>query len=213
MFGGWELPTTHCMINEVLRGRDRTHGTHRGQTVKQARKPLSWPLLLAGRQAVFESQEDGCVVWCSFALSYFLLCRAGKLFAYDDPGLAHRESWLTRRNITFCQDPQTLLWKDREKADWVTFKFRGGKNDQYCQGASVTRTRSAASWVPDGWSSLGALTIVLLLLRCHPSLPLDAPFTTRVVGDSWVSTTRARATSVPWLMVASAEGGRGLEGL
>lgn len=67
------------------------------------------------------------------------------------------------------------------------------------------KVRSAGA--PDVWSSVGALEAVVVSLRCHLSLLMDAPLITRVVGGSWLSTKRARASAALRQMIASAGGG------
>ena len=85
--------------------------------------------------------------------------------------------------------------------------FRATKVDQTRRGGKTTRTRLSTSHEAGSGGQVGAVEIILELLRRHPSLPMDAPLTTRVVEERAVSTTRARATAALRLMVASAGGG------
>ena len=147
------------------------------------------------------------MVWAGLALSFFLLCRASELFAYDDTKLVHPEFCLTRRDLTFRQGSLTLSWQDRERADRVEITFRASKADQTRRGATITRTRLSTSHKAESGGQVGAVEIILELLRRHPSLPMDAPLTTRLVEERAVSTARARATAALRIMVASAGGG------
>ena len=47
MYQGWEIPTGHWMIDEVLKGVDRAHGGY--TTPGRGRRPLTWQLLREGQ--------------------------------------------------------------------------------------------------------------------------------------------------------------------
>ena len=57
VFGGWELPTSHCMVTTVRKGIVRAHGE--SEVRPQVRRPLSWDLLTEGRRSVAEVETEG----------------------------------------------------------------------------------------------------------------------------------------------------------
>ena len=60
MSAGWELPTSHCMIVAVGKGVDRAYG--KSEVRPKVRKPLSWEMLIAGREAVEQMGATGNLV-------------------------------------------------------------------------------------------------------------------------------------------------------
>ena len=60
MFGGWELPTSHCMVVAVGKGIDRAHG--KSEIRRKVRKPLTWDLLTTGTESACELGTEGWVV-------------------------------------------------------------------------------------------------------------------------------------------------------
>ena len=58
---GWDLPTTHGMIQAVGKGIDRAHASINAKP--HTRRPLTWPLLKHGRQLIIEAPEYGPVMW------------------------------------------------------------------------------------------------------------------------------------------------------
>ena len=59
-------------------------------------------------------------MWLGLALSYFLLCRASKLFAYAN-GLVHPDFCLTHGCLTFFRGDVQVNIEDRARADFVKF--------------------------------------------------------------------------------------------
>ena len=93
MFAGWELPTSSCMIVPVGKGIGRAHG--KSEVRPKVRKPLTWEMLIAGREAVEQMGATGNLDWKGLALSHLLLCRALEIWAYGN-GLVNSEFCLTR---------------------------------------------------------------------------------------------------------------------
>ena len=60
MFAGWELPTSSCMIVPVGKGIGRAHG--KSEVRPKVRKPLTWEMLIAGREAVEQMGATGNLV-------------------------------------------------------------------------------------------------------------------------------------------------------
>ena len=126
------------MIVAVGKGVDRAYG--KSEVRPKVRKPLSWEMLIAGREAVEQMGATGNLVWKGVALSYLLLCRASEIWAHGN-GLVHSEFCLTRGDITFCNGPTRLFGSDRRREDRVEVLFRASKADQKRVGATITRTR------------------------------------------------------------------------
>ena len=116
VYVGWDLPTTHGMIQAVGKGIDRAHASI--HVKPHTRRPLTWPLLKQGRQLIIEEPEYGHVMWLGLALSYFLLCRVSELWAYPD-GKAHPEFCLTRDCIQFFRGEIPLDFANRTFANQV----------------------------------------------------------------------------------------------
>lgn len=57
MLGGWELPTSHCMVAAVGKEIDRAHG--KSEIHPKVRKPLTWDLLTTGIQSACELGTKG----------------------------------------------------------------------------------------------------------------------------------------------------------
>ena len=57
MFGGWELPTSHCMVTAVGKGIDRADG--KSEVRSKVSKPISWDLLTKRRRSVAEGRPKG----------------------------------------------------------------------------------------------------------------------------------------------------------
>ena len=132
MFWGWELPKDHHMVVAVGKGIDRAHG--RSDVRPKVRKPLAWDMLVQGWGCFAKRGHECSVVWMGLALSYHLLCRAPKIWAYGN-GLVHPDFCLTRRNAMFFRGTTQLACKDRRRADKVEVTFRAGESDQNRLGA------------------------------------------------------------------------------
>ena len=194
MFGGWELPTSHCMVVAVGKGIDRAHG--KSEIRPKVRKPLPWDLLTTGMKSACEVGTEGWVVWTGLALSFHLLCRASEIWAYGN-GLVHADFCLTRRDLAFFSGAFQLAWEERRAADRVEVTFRASKSDSKRLGSIVTRTRVTKGkgrfWDVE---SLGALEILLDLLDLHPELSRSAPLTQTRTATGWKGTTRTVAAKV-----------------
>lgn len=201
MFAGWELPTSHCMIVAVGKGIDRAHG--KSDVRPKVRKPLTWEMLIAGREAVEQMGETGSLMWKGLALSYLLLCRASEIWAYGN-GLVHSEFCLTRGDIAFCNGPTRLVGSDRRRADRVEVLFRASKADQKRVGATITRTRVRTNdterW---GGEDCGAVEILLDLFESHSELGEHAPLMQATCGIGWQVISRAAATRALRILVGS----------
>ena len=57
IYAGWELPTSHCMIVAVGKENDHAHGA--SQKSAQVRLPLTWTILVHGRQVVTSMVDGG----------------------------------------------------------------------------------------------------------------------------------------------------------
>ena len=173
MFWGWELPKDHHMVVAVGKGIDRAHG--RSDMRPKVRKPFAWDMLVQG-WGIFAKRGHECsVVWMGLALSYHLLCRAPKIWAYGN-GLVHPDFCLTRRDVMFFRGTTQLACKGRRRADKVEVTFRAGESDQNRLGAVVPRTGVAAADVVGGdVRSKGALEILLDLLDLYPTLDGAVP--------------------------------------
>ena len=84
----------------------------------QVRLPLTWSILAHEYLTVTSSQEGGDVMWLGLALSYFLLCRASKLFAYAN-GLVHPDFCLTHGCLTFFRGDVQVNIEDRARVGSV----------------------------------------------------------------------------------------------
>ena len=196
---GWEVPTSHCLLVAAGKGVDRCRG---GAGKKaQVRLPLTWTILAPGYQVVSEFKEGGQVMWLGLALTYFLLCRASELFAYEN-GLVHPEFCLTRDCLKFFRGGVPVDTADRATADSVEVTFVGSKTDQNRNGCTITRRRNEDG--EDGIAPVGAFEALVALLDVHPQLPGNAPLMTRQTVHGWQVITRSEAVVALRLMVESA---------
>ncbi|CAB1119159.1 unnamed protein product [Ectocarpus sp. CCAP 1310/34] len=144
---GWELPTSHFRVVAVGKAIDRLHA--RAETKPLVRQPLTVPMIITGRERA-QTNAFGLVTWMGIALSYFLLCRASELWAYQN-GLVHADFCLTRGNLVFFEGACRLARNERRRADRVEVTFRASKADQKRRGAVVTRewcgTRKGDRWL------------------------------------------------------------------
>ena len=72
--------------------------------------------------------DGGYVMWLAIAVSYFLLCRASELWAYAE-GHVHSEVCLTRNNLTFRREENTVAFEHRSAAPAVQVR-RMTKSEQ-----------------------------------------------------------------------------------
>ena len=180
------------MVVAVGKGIDRAHG--RSDVRPKVRNSLVWDMLVQG-WAVFTKRGHECsVVWMGLALSYHLLCRAPKIWAYGN-GPVHPDFCLTRRNVVFVTGTTQLACKDRRRADKVEVTFRAGESDQNRLGAVVPRTGVAAADVVSGdVRNKGALEILLDLLDLYPTLDGAAPLMPTYYVAGWRVINRREAT-------------------
>lgn len=201
MFAGWELPTSHCMVIAVEKGIDRAHG--KSDIKPRVRQPLTWAMLTDGKSALTDGGIGWQVVWLGLALSYFLLCRASEIWAYNN-GLVHSEYCLTRGDLTFFVGPVQLEFSDRRKADRVEVRFRASKTDKKRLGAIVTRTKAKSTTDSMGNENIeGALELILDLLDIHPELGLQAPLMQTTASNGWKVISRTEATLALRMLVSS----------
>jgi len=191
LYAGWELPTSHFRVTAVGQAIDRLHA--RADTPARARRPLTVDMIIAGR-ARAGSDTFRKVTWMGIALSYFLLCRASELWAYDD-GLVHADFCLTRGDLTFFLGERRLTDAERRQADRVEVSFRASKSDQKRQGAVVTRERVVDDTRGQSVEKMGALEILLDLLDMHPELGSSAPLMQSAKQGRWVVVSRSEATA------------------
>ena len=86
-------------------------------------------------------------MWLGLALSYFLLCRASKQFAYAN-GLVHPEFCLTRDCLPFFRGDVQVAIEDRAHTDSVKVLYVASKTDQNRESCTTTRVRGGRgeSW-------------------------------------------------------------------
>ena len=198
LFLGWDLPTDHCSIAAAARGIDRIRGSSGKK--KQVRLPLTWAILAQGYFTVTAIKDGGPVIWLGLALSYFLLCRASELFAYEN-GLVHPEFCLTRNCLTFfCGDIQ-VDFEGRAAADSVKILFVASKSDQSRTGHTITRQRGGDG-AGNKKTPVGAFEAIIELLKVHPNLPKNAPLMTRITAGGRKVVTRPEAVAALRMMVA-----------
>ena len=128
----------------------------------QVRLQLTWSILAHEYLTVTSSQERGDVMWLGLALSYFLLCRASKLFACAN-GLVHRDFCLTRDCLTFFRGDVQGNIEDRARADSVKVLLMASKTDQNREGCTTTRMRMA-EWAGVGKTPVGDFEALVELL-------------------------------------------------
>lgn len=204
LYVGWELPTSHFRIAAVGKAIDRAHA--QVERTPMVRNPLTVEMLLAGRVGANEKGCIGLVTWMGLALSYFLLCRASELWAYDH-GLVHSDFCLRRENLVFFERSQRLAWHERRRADKVEVTFRASKSDQQRRGAVVTRMRVAPIvGQKENAERMGALEILMDLLDVHPELGATAPLMQTIDQGEWTVVSRSEATRVLRTMVERSGG-------
>lgn len=197
LYQGWELPTSHCLLVAVGKGIDRIRAAG-VSTPRRMRLPLTWAILSGGYEAKMGRGER--VIWLGLALSYFLLCRASELYAYED-GLVHPDFCLTRNCLQFYLGDVQVGWKERRSADSVKIVFAASKSDQNRQGCTITRARVTRKGAEGGMPA-GAFEALTDLLDLYPGLPGGAPLMTRATDCGWKVVTRAEALKVLRVMVA-----------
>lgn len=125
------------------------------------------------------------------ALSYFLLCRASEIWAYDT-GLVHSDFCLTRGDLAFFRGVVLLGRGQYRSADRVEVTFRASKADQKRLGAVVTRTGVA-------------LGILIDLMDMYPELGDNAPLMQcGGLHQQWHVVTRLEAKTALRLLVSAA---------
>ena len=166
------------------------------------RLPLTWSILAHGYLTVTSSQEGGDVIWLGLVLTYFLLCRASKLFTYAN-GLVHPDFCLTRDCLTFFRGDVQVDIEDRARADSVKVLFVALKTDQNRGGCTTTRV-GMAEGAGVGKTPVGAFKALVELLDAHPRLPGGGPLMTRRTASGWKAITRTEAVVALRMMAASA---------
>ncbi|CAM9989498.1 unnamed protein product [Pylaiella littoralis] len=178
---GWELPTSHFRVVAVGKAIDRVHARSKPKTHK--RNPLTVPLLVAGGKSA-RTETFRLVTWMGIALSYFLLCRASELWAYDD-GLVHADFCLRRGTFVFFKGVYKLAWDVRRQADRVEVTFNVSESDQKRQGAVVTREKVVEDTEGrKSFEKMGALKSIDFL-DVHPELGSNAPIMQSAKLGSW----------------------------
>jgi hypothetical protein len=172
-FAERKLPTRDDRLQAALAGMARVAGEME-RPRRPRRLPLSWRLLLEGRECegVWAQFKGGQTVWFGLALSFFFLTRASEIWraegAVGSIKRARMEEYVLRRSdLSFWKGKLRLCWEERAAATMVRARFRVSKADQLRKG----------KWVQRGGT---ALRLVLELLDMFPSLPLSAPLTTYV---------------------------------
>ena len=168
----------------------------------QVRLPLTWSILPHEYLTVTSSQEGGDVMWLGLALSYFLLCRASKVFAYAN-GLVHPDFCLTRDCLTFFRGDVQGNIEDRARADSVKVLLVASKTDQNREDCTTTRVRMAEG-AGVGKTPVGAFEALVELLDAQPRRPGGAPLTTRRTASGWKVINRTEAVDALRMMAASA---------
>lgn len=199
LYQGRELPMSHCLLVAAGKGVDRIRAAG-PQTPRRVRLPLTWAILASGYDSGVGVGQGERVIWLGLALSYFLLCRASELFAYED-GLVHPDFCLTRDCLTFYRGDVQVSFDERKTADSVRIFFVASKADQNRQGCTITRARVTGRR-PGGGRPAGAFEALLELLDLHPDLPGRAPLMTRLTASGYTVVTRAEALVALRSMVA-----------
>lgn len=197
-YQGWDLPTSHCLIVAAGKGVDRIRAAG-AQTPRRVRLPLTWSILVSEYDTGVGVGEGERAIWLGLALSYFLLCRASELFAYED-GLVHPDFCLTRDCLTFYRGEVQVSFEERKSADSVKILFVASKSDQNRQGCMITRARVNERGA-EGGAPAGAFEALLDLLDLYPGLPGGAPLMTRRTVSGWKVITRAEALAALRSMV------------
>ena len=187
---GVELPIMHPYITTLKRGLKRTQSEAGSHDVK-LRMQLTWPQLLAGSKATqWGNVVGGTVMWYSLALSYWLLCRASELFAYDAKGKVHEVYCLRRSSLSFSKDGVILDWSWRSIATHVHVTFAGSKADQMRKGATIKREGACVQLINE-------------LLDIHPALQQQQPLTAYMTLTGPKVMTRTQATRALRVMLAN----------
>ena len=124
---GLEIPTKLPLIKRTLQGISRSH-TLAG-TTPRVRLPVSWGMLLGGKQLAQSWGSGGSVLWLCLGMAYFFIMRSDEVFA-SASGVAHAAHCLTRGDVAFFAGEQQLGILEWHRADRVEVRFRGHKGDQ-----------------------------------------------------------------------------------
>ena len=128
------VPWSHGMILAVEKGIGRGE-RYVYKRKKHVRLPLTWAMLVEGRQAVVSMEDGGHVMWSGLAVSYFLLGRASELLAYANRQ-ANPEFWLTRKKcISFFHEGVQVAFENSAMATAVEVTVLASKCDQNGQVA------------------------------------------------------------------------------
>ena len=186
-----ELPITHDLLKKFLKGITRCP-VNVG-TQPRLRRPISWDMILTGRELVQSWGEGGKILWLCLGLSYFFLTRAGEVFANEDRSVGE---WCLKRNhVAFFEGDRQLRCFQWPSADRVEVRFDGGKGDQMRRGTVISRYRHRSTQGSDWVAGLGgdAVALMMELMSCHPSFPGDTPIAAFRRGDAIQVWSRAEA--------------------
>ena len=187
---GFELNTAHPLLRNALKGSARSHAVAGSQP--RVRRPVSWPMLLAGEYLAQTWGVGGRVLWLALGASFFFLTRAAEMFAETSTRM-HEIYGLRRGGVAFFRGGRQLEWGQWPTADRVEVRFRGSKGDQLRKGAVLTRARKGPPRpVGDGG---GAVDLMIELLSCYLFLPPSAPLVAFGCGSGrWSMWTQTQAT-------------------
>ena len=135
------------MIVVVRKGINRAHGMSHSK--KQGKMPLTWAMLVGGRQAVVSMKDRYYVMWLGLAVLCFLWCRASKLWVYAN-GHVHPEFGLTPKCIPFFHEGVQVAFANKSVATAVRVRFRASGSDQERAWYTITRTRLEKETEPGG---------------------------------------------------------------
>jgi hypothetical protein len=166
--GKGTLPTTHNWLRDVKRGIERRQG-EAGKNVKAVRKPISWEMVMRGRECheLWAQVPGGLLVWFGLAVEYIFMLRAEELWGQSSgPGRGQLRpaNGITRGDLEFRANGVPLQRENWRDAQVVVVHQRASKGDPMREGRQTSRQGDAAR-------------VLLDMLSLHPDMPWEAPLT------------------------------------
>ena len=125
---GFEIDTTHTVIDNALKGAARLHADVGNQAT--VRRPVSWDMLLAGEKRIPAWRAGGRVLWLALCASFCLLTRASEMLA--ETRLRVPETCCLRRaDVAFFRGNIQLTIAQWSTADRVEVRL-AGRRVTYC---------------------------------------------------------------------------------
>ena len=151
---GFELDTIHPVIASDVKVAAFSHAGVGNQAT--VRRPVSWPMLLAGETLIPAWRNGGRMLWLALCASFRFLTRASEMSAETWPRI-HETYCLRQADVAFFRGRVQLGVAQWSTADRVEVRFCGFKGDLLRKGAVISRVRAGS---PGPWGSVAVLSIL-----------------------------------------------------